>query len=47
MHDSSKDARMCLFGIVKLKFNFKPLFIPQNRQLLAQNGTLFFSTEDA
>ena len=34
-------ARMCLFGVIKLKFNFKPLFIPQNRQILAQNGTVF------
>jgi len=23
---------MCLLGVIKLKFNFKPLFIPQNRQ---------------
>ena len=28
---------MCLFGVIKLKFNIKPLFIPQNRQILAQN----------
>jgi len=32
---------MCLFGVIKLKFNFKHLFIPQNRQILAQNGTFF------
>ena len=32
-------ARMCLFGVIKLKFNFKPPFIPKNRQILAQNGT--------
>jgi len=33
---------------MKLKFNIKPLFIPQNRQILAQN-TLdkFFSPENA
>ena len=37
---------MCLFGVIKLKFNFKPLFIPQNRQILDQNGTVF-STENA
>jgi len=37
---------MCLFGVIKLKFNFKPLFIPQNRQILAQNGTVF-SNENA
>jgi len=24
-------------GFYKLKFNIKPLFIPQNRQILAQN----------
>jgi len=34
-------ARMCLFGVIKLKFNFKPLFIPQSRQILAKNGTVF------
>ena len=26
------------FGAIILKFNVKPLFIPQNRQILAQNG---------
>jgi len=25
-----------------MKFNFKLLFIPQNRQILAQNGTSVF-----
>ena len=25
------------FGVIKLKFNVKPLFILQNRQILAQN----------
>ena len=30
------------FWITKLKFNFKPIFIPQNRQILTQNGTVFF-----
>ena len=42
--DSSKDVKSrkdVPFGIIKLKFNFKPLFIPQNRQILAQNGTFF------
>jgi len=34
-------ARMCLLGVMKLKFNFKPLFIPQNCQ------RDFFSTENA
>jgi len=33
---------MCLFGVIKLKFNVKPLFIHQNRQILAQNGTEVF-----
>ena len=45
--DSSKDVkshtRMCLFGIIKLKFNFKTLFNPQNRQILVQNGTVFLT----
>ena len=48
--DSSKSVKSrkdVLFGVIKLKFNFKPLFIPQNRQILAQNGTQFFSTENA
>jgi len=43
--DSSKDVKSrkdVPFGVIKLKFNFKPLFIPQNRQILPQNGTLFF-----
>ena len=35
-------ARMCLLGVMKLKFNAKPIFIPHNRQFLAQNGTVFF-----
>jgi len=25
--------------VIKVKFNIKPLFIPQNRQILAQNWT--------
>ena len=28
---------MCLFRVIKLKFNIKPLFISQNCQILAQN----------
>ena len=32
---------MCLFGVIKLKFITRPKFIPQNRQILAQNGTFF------
>jgi len=47
--DSSKDVKWrkdVPFGVIKLKFNFKPLFIPQNRQILAQNGICFF-TENA
>jgi len=28
---------MCLFRVIKLKFNIKPLFIPTKRQILAQN----------
>ena len=38
--DSSKDVKSrkdVPFGVIKLKFNVKPLFIPQNRQILAQN----------
>ena len=48
MRDSSKDVKSCKdvpFGVIKLKFNFEHLFIPQNRQILVQNG--FFETEDA
>jgi len=44
MHDSSKNVKSqgcAFFGIIKLKFNVKSLFIPQNHQNLAQNGTFF------
>jgi len=45
MRDSSKDAKSrkdVPFGGYKTYiFNFKPLFIPQNRQILAQNGSFF------
>jgi len=41
-------ARMCLFGVIKLKFNLKLVFIPQNRQILAQKrDSVFFATENA
>ena len=43
--DSSKDVKSSKnvpFRVIKFKFNFKPLFIPQNRQILAQNGTVFY-----
>jgi len=43
--DSSKDVKSrkdVPFGVIKLNVNFKPLFIPQNCQILAQNGTCFF-----
>jgi len=33
---------MCLLGVIKLNFNIKPLFIPQNCQILAQNTLDFF-----
>jgi len=33
---------MCLFGVIKLKFNIKPLFIPQNCQIMAKTGQVFF-----
>ena len=42
--DSSKNVKSrknVPFGVIKLKFNFKPLFILRNRQILAQNGTFF------
>jgi len=42
--DSSKDVKSSKnvpFRVIKFKFNFKPLFIPQNHQILAQNGTVF------
>ena len=29
---------MWLFGVIKLKFNIKLLFIPKNHQILAQSG---------
>jgi len=32
---------MCLFGVIKLKFNIKPLFISKNSQILAQNTLNF------
>ena len=38
--DSSLDLKSrkdVPFGVIKLKFNIKPLFIPPNRQILAQN----------
>ena len=47
--DSSKNVKSrknVPFGVIKLKFNFKPLFILRNRQILAQNGTVFL-TENA
>jgi len=28
---------MCLFWIIKLKFDIKPLFVPKNCQILAEN----------
>jgi len=44
MHDSSKDVKsrkdVPLWGY---KFNFKPLFIAQNCQIWAQNGTVTFN----
>jgi len=46
--DSSKDVKSrkdVPFAVIKLKFNSKPLFIPKNRLILAENGT--FSTENA
>ena len=43
LHNTSREYfRHHLFGIIKLKFNVKPLFIPQNRQIFAQNGKFFF-----
>jgi len=42
-HDSSKDVKSHKdVPFWDYKYNFKPLFIPQNRQILAQNGTYFF-----
>ena len=35
-------ARMCLFGVIKLKFNIKPLFIPKKRSNFGQNWTSYF-----
>ena len=39
--DSSKDVKSrkgVPFGVIKLKFNIKSLFVPEDRQNLAQNG---------
>jgi len=39
--DSSKDVKSrkgVFFGVIKLKFNIKSLFVPEDRQNLAQNG---------
>ena len=35
-------ARMCPFGVIKLKFNFKPLFIPKNVKFWPKTGPVFF-----
>ena len=35
-------ARMCLFGVIKLKFNFKPLFIPKTVKFWPKTGLWFF-----
>jgi len=46
--DSSKDVKSRKhepFGVIKLKFHIKPLFIHKNSQNLAQNGLGFFSPE--
>ena len=43
--DSSKDVKSRKhepFGVMKLKFHIKPLFIHKNSQNLAQNGLGFF-----
>ena len=34
-------AGMCLFGVIKLKFNINPLFIRKNRQSLATMDSYF------
>jgi len=42
--DSSNDMKSrkdVPFGVIKFKFNINPLFVPQNRQILAQNETVF------
>ena len=31
-------ARMCLFGVIKLKFNFKPLFMPKTVKFSPKTG---------
>jgi len=39
---SRKDVAICLLGVIKLKFNIKTLYlIPQNRQNMVENGTVF------
>jgi len=37
-----KSGKDVSFWVIKLKFNFKSIFIPQNRQILAKNGTSYF-----
>jgi len=40
-HKTWNHARMCLFGVIKLKFNFKPLFIPKTVKLWLKTGQFF------
>jgi len=35
-------ARMCVLGFIKLKFNFKPLFIPKTVKFWPKTGQVFF-----
>ena len=44
---TSNHARMCLLGVIKLKYNFKPLFIPKTVKFRPKTGLSFFSTENA
>ena len=39
-------ASMCLFGVIKLKYNIKPLFFPKTVKIWPKNGR-FFSPENA
>jgi len=42
--ETRNHARMCLFGVMKLKFNVKPLVIPKTVKFWPKTGQ-FFSTK--
>jgi len=42
-----KSRKNVPFGVIKLKFNCKPLFIPKTVKFWPKTGRSFFSTENA